>query len=210
MADDLSKRTRDGLLFRSIYVWWAQVPLYGFIFLLLAGTALNPDAPWTGRIAAGAGAAVIAAVGVITRRSGIVVTPNGLIVRRYLGKETRVDWDQVENVRLVSGGRNAYVAVEVTDGRTLRTQGLATGSTRSKWGHRVVQQIEGHRPAGHRPPPGLHRAAQAAAQAADAPQPSPPPMPSERETQQARIKALQVDLARLRSSLDAPSQPKRP
>jgi hypothetical protein len=203
MADEMSKRTKDGLLYRSFTQWWLMAVYFGFVFLLLAGAALNPDAPWAGRIASAIGACAIAAAGVITRRSGIVVTSDGLMVRRFLGKETRLRWDQVDNVRLVYRNRVAYVTVEATDGRRLRTEGLTTRSEKSKSGARVVKEIEGHRP-----PHARYQPNRGATRNAITPEPAPVRTPSEREIQEARIKAVQADLARLRSSLDELPQSK--
>lgn len=147
MTRPLGIDTDDGTLYRGIYVWWIMTIFWGFLFLLLAGTALNSTAPATGRAFAAIGCVLLGVWGVITRRAGVFVDRTGVVVRQYSGRSTAVAWSDVGRIETRSNGKGGgWIAVVTTDGRVLRTQGLAANSTRSKWAARVIDDIERHRP----------------------------------------------------------------
>ena len=139
-------------LFRSLYVWWVFVVFFGFIGALTSGAALNGKVPVVGRIACGLiTLAIIGGLG-RTRRAGIQVDAAGVTVRRYSGVNTTVPWSDVERFALVPNGNGmndgVYVAVLLTDGRRLMTQGLAVGSPTSKRCLQLVSELEAIRPMG--------------------------------------------------------------
>lgn len=137
------------MLFRTDYMWWIMVAFWGFIVLLTAGAALNPDVPVLGRIVCAAIAMVIGGWLAYARRAGIKVDQRQVAVRRYSGMNIAVDWDDVSGFELVpTGGLNSsvYVAVVLTDGRRLTTQGLCAGSEDSRKGQQLIADLEAMRP----------------------------------------------------------------
>jgi hypothetical protein len=147
MTRPLGTDTDDGTLYRGTYVWWIMVAFWGFIFLLLAGTALNSTAPAAGRAFAAVGCVLLGAWAVVTRRAGILVDHTGLVVRRYSGRCIAVPWPEVDRIEPRSNGKGgAWIAVITTEGRVLRTQGLAANSVGSKWAARVIADMQRHRP----------------------------------------------------------------
>ena len=120
---------------------------YGLVFLLTAGVALNPSVPVLGRLACGLLAAVIAVVMVKARHAGVEVTQSHVEVRRYSGINRTVPWSDVAEFQLVpSRNGGVFVAVILTDGALLKTQGLVFGSTASVKGKETVDQLESMRP----------------------------------------------------------------
>jgi hypothetical protein len=121
--------------------------LYGFLFLLTAGAALNPEVPIAGRLACATIAAGIAYMGRIAWRAGVQVDEEQVTVRKWSGRNVAVPWSEVQGFALLSNGKGgAWVSVLTTDGRRLKTQGLAVNSKRSEWGQSVVAQLEATRP----------------------------------------------------------------
>jgi hypothetical protein len=94
--------------------------------LITAGAALDQDVPLAGHIVCGAVAVGIVAVMARARSTGIVVSSEGVQVRRYLGPTARVPWADVVRFELVptsAFNSGAFVAV-VTPRQRYRTQGL--------------------------------------------------------------------------------------
>jgi hypothetical protein len=141
---------RDGaMLVRTIYVWWFYAVFYGFVFLLTAGTALNSSVPAAGRLIRGAIASGIALFMLNARTAGVAVDTSQVIVKRYLGITRTVPWSEVAEFKLVPNGSfngGVFIAVVLTDGKKLTTQGLVARSRASARAHELVSRLEGMRP----------------------------------------------------------------
>jgi hypothetical protein len=139
-------------LFRSLYIWWVFAVFFGFNALLTAGATFNGEVPVAGRIVCGLITVAIAVGLVRTRGAGIWVDDSGVTVRRYSGINRSVPWGDVDRFELVPTGNRmnsgVYVAVFLTDGSRLTTQGLAAGSQTSKRGLELVGELEASRPHG--------------------------------------------------------------
>lgn len=82
-----------------------------------------------------------------TYRAGILLEPDRLTVRRYGGRDQQVAWtDVVESAIVPNGKGGGFVAVVASDGRVLKTQGLAVNSLDSKWGQAAVNSINERKP----------------------------------------------------------------
>ena len=148
-ADDADVHSDGRVLVRTIGVWWIYVVFYGVVFLLTAGAALNPSVPALGRVACGVVAAAIAVVMVRARNAGVEVTNSHVTVRRYSGMNRTVPWSNVAEFTLISSlNGGVFVAVVLTDGVPLKTQGLVVGSSSSVQGHELVNRLESMRPSG--------------------------------------------------------------
>lgn len=124
-----------------------MLAFWGFMFLLMAGAVLNPDVPAAGRLACGAGALGLAAWLIYAWTAGVRVDDRQVSVRRYSGRNTTVDWDQVSRFELVSNGNTGvFVATVLKDGRRLKTQALCASSPNSRRGQALVAQLEASRP----------------------------------------------------------------
>ena len=139
--------TSHAELFRARGAFFIFAVFYGFLFLLTGGAALNPDVPLAGRIACATIAGGIAYMGRIAWRAGVQVDEDHVTVRKWSGQNVVVPWNEVKGFALLSNGKGgAWVSVLTTDGRRLKTQGLAVNSMRSEWGQRVVARLEASRP----------------------------------------------------------------
>jgi hypothetical protein len=118
-----------------------RVPrVYGFLLILLAGAAINPHDPVAGRVTCSVLVLADVAVLVVSWRAGVEFDATGITVRRYSGRTSRVAWSDVQGFAQVKNGNGAnngvFVAVVLTSGRRLKTQGLAGGS-----GSRRVREL---------------------------------------------------------------------
>ncbi len=146
-AGDADAHRDERVLVRTIGVWWIYAVFYGFVFLATAAAALNPSVPAVGRLACAATAGAIAFVMVRARRAGVEVTSSHVTVRRYSGMNRTVPWSDVAEFNLISSfNGGAFVAVILTDGVPLKTQGLVVGSSSSVHGHELVNRLESLRP----------------------------------------------------------------
>lgn len=116
----------------------------------MVGIILSPDTPLEGQV--GGAAAAMAIVGWLAyvRRAGIEVDGRQVVVRRYSGVNTAVDWADVSGLELVSGNssrnKGVYVAVVHADGRRLKTSGLCARSPDSPKAQQFLDDLAAMRP----------------------------------------------------------------
>jgi hypothetical protein len=135
--------------FHTVSVWWVLAIFYGFIGLLTAGAALNPNVPTAGRVTCAVLALGVILVLVLGWRAGVEVDRETVTVRTDRGTSTTIPWAEVSRFELVSNGsRNGgvYVATVDRSGRRHTTQGLAGASPTSARAQRLIAELEALRP----------------------------------------------------------------
>lgn len=144
--DEMTQAEKSPVLLRNLGIWFVVAGFYGFIAALCVGAAANADVPLAGRVVAVAVAGTVAAALAWTYRAGILLQSDRLTVRRYGGRDLHVAWPDVVEAAIVSNGKGGgFVAVFVSDGRVLKTQGLAVNSLDSDWGRAAANSINERR-----------------------------------------------------------------
>ena len=135
--------------FHTVSSWWVFACFWGFIGLLTAGAALNPNVPTAGRVACAVLAVGVISVLVLAWRAGVEVDHDTVTVRTYRGTSTTISWAEVSGFELVSNGSmngGVYIATVHRDGRRLTTQGLAGAGPTSARAPRLIAELEAFRP----------------------------------------------------------------